>query len=167
MHFSRFEEIPSKCADTFMRVFGRCQFDFCLSKSVTIMVIFCNMLGVGDGTWYEWWVTMQVLRISSKIFICFESVRFCWWTLLLVSPGPRSVRLGSQLVCPSWRWCSAQPVNKFKINYKSLSSSFHRQIAFYSPCWSSSSSMVGRRQHFSFYFLYFVSFSSLLTSVPH
>ena len=42
MHFFRFEEIPSKCADTFMRVFGRCQFDFCLSKSVTIMVIFFN-----------------------------------------------------------------------------------------------------------------------------
>ena len=44
MHFSRFEEIPSKCADTFMRVFGRCQFDFCLSKSATIMVIFCHFI---------------------------------------------------------------------------------------------------------------------------
>ena len=43
MHFFRFEEIPSKCADTFMRVFGRCQFDFCLSKSVTIMVIFSSL----------------------------------------------------------------------------------------------------------------------------
>ena len=45
MHFSRFEEIPSKCVDTFMRVFGRCQFDFCLSKSVTIMVIFFRDFG--------------------------------------------------------------------------------------------------------------------------
>ena len=39
--------------------------------------IFCNMLGIGDGTCFEWWVTMQVLRISSKIFIFFESARFC------------------------------------------------------------------------------------------
>ena len=35
--------------------------------------VFCNLRGAGDGKCCRWWEIMQVLRISSHMFICFES----------------------------------------------------------------------------------------------
>ena len=126
----------------------------------------CNLRGVGDGTCCRWWVIMQVLRISSQIFICFEStccscllmniIVEVTWTTQWPAWFPTGLPQLKVMFCPTCKYVLDQlQISIFFLTEEDCIIFALLVVVI----------VHGRRQHFFFYFLYFVS-SSLLTPTP-